>query len=315
MVVKTILIVVIVLIVLYFLLGFIIAYCVSNSHVNVDMFFPKPKNDKEREIDEKSRNSADIISRRVDKEYDLMNKEGIKLHGYLVKGEAASNVYVFYSHGYRAPYAGFECGIFADMWLQKGYNLFIVDHRGSGKSEGNWVSFGQYETEDSLEWLEFMKKEFGDNIQIILHGESMGCTIALMMSDKEKLPKNVKMVLADCGYTDFYHEALAMVHMPNFIEIPLLKLTNLYLRIFANVNMHESDARSAVQNTEVPILFMHGDDDTVVPLNMTKENYEACSSDVKELHVFSGATHERSLAYHPEEYTKAVYNFTDRFIK
>ena len=71
------------------------------------------------------------------------------------------------------------------------------------------------------------------------------------------------------------------------------------------------DERENIGNTPyytTMMVFIHGQEDTFVPKYMGLENYEACGSE-KELKLFDGAEHARSLFMHQEEYKRCVLDF------
>ena len=137
--------------------------------------------------------------------YSITNVDGNKLKGYLLKADKPSDVYVFGSHGYRC-WGKREFRLMAKFYHDLGFNVFIVDHQAHGESEGKYIGFGSHESRDAMQWLKFMTDTFGSDIQIILHGVSMGCATVMMMSGNPDLPKNVKFTVADCGYTSPWAE-------------------------------------------------------------------------------------------------------------
>jgi fermentation-respiration switch protein FrsA (DUF1100 family) len=67
-----------------------------------------------------------------------------------------------------------------------------------------------------------------------------------------------------------------------------------------------------MQKTKIPILFIHGTDDTFVPIRMTYENYKACSAP-KELLVVPGAIHAQSYDKEKEKYEAAIRDFWEKY--
>ena len=50
----------------------------------------------------------------------------------------------------------------------------------------------------------------------------------------------------------------------------------------------------SAKNIRVPVLFVHGAEDKLVPCYMVKEIYEACASDKKDIFIVGGADHAQS---------------------
>ncbi len=250
-----------------------------------------------------------------DADYEITSSDGIKLRGYLLKGDPDSDVYVFCSHGYRDPNGGFEFAEKLPIWKSRGYNIFLVDHRAHAKSGGKFISFGEYESDDCIRWLNFMKQEFGENIRIILHGQSMGAAIVLQTVGKpEELPDNVKVCIEDCGYTTFYDQCHGMLPVPRFLEWIILNCGNIYLRWCHRIDMKRADSMAAVKRAKIPILFIHGEKDTFVPCHMAQDMYEAYDSKDKQLELFKEGTHCSSYYYEPERYTRVCHEFTDKYL-
>ena len=70
----------------------------------------------------------------------------------------------------------------------------------------------------------------------------------------------------------------------------------------------------AMETTKLPILFIHGKEDTFVPTYMTEQNYAACKSD-KEIMLVDNAAHAASYYEDPAVYENRIKNFLDKHIK
>lgn len=293
---------------LLFAIAMRIAYFLSNRNANVDKLLID--NEASEKVPDTIINLRADVIRLVSEEYEITNREGIKLHGYLIPSRKGSDVYVFYSHGYRSPDGGLEFGCLYPLWEKFDYNCFFVDHRAHGKSGGTHISFGLYEAQDNMEWLRFMMKEFGEDKKIILHGQSMGAATVMMMSDKDLL-EQVKCIVADCGYSCFFDEALHVLRFPaNRI---VMELSNFYLKLAHGIDMKKARPVDSVTWSKKPILFIHGGNDGFVPVEMGRINYEACASE-KEVKVFEKGEHATSLLLYPQEYYECVRNFVSRYI-
>ena len=244
----------------------------------------------------------------------ITSERGENLVGYLMKAKEPSDIYVFGAHGYRSYGKKEFCG-FAQYYLSRGINVFFPDHIASGESDGTHCTFGYYEKEDCMKWLQYMKDKFGKDIKIILHGVSMGSATVCMMSGRDDLPENVKFTVADCGFTTA--KALFKFKM-DALKIPdygLLKGVN-----FANKVNHGFDFRDiapveSVERAQVPMLFVHGKDDNLVPSFMAQELYDSCSSDYKDILIVEGADHAQAHVGGKEEYEEKIDMFIEKFIK
>ena len=68
------------------------------------------------------------------------------------------------------------------------------------KSEGKFIGFGCKDRYDALKWIDWMIKKAGNDIRIVLMGNSMGGATVLMASGLN-LPEQVKGIVSDCAFT------------------------------------------------------------------------------------------------------------------
>ena len=68
----------------------------------------------------------------------------------------------------------------------------------------------------------------------------------------------------------------------------------------------------ALKHTHVPVILVHGADDHFVPVEMTYENYTACTAP-KDLLIVPGADHGMSYFMEPEKYENAVKAFWAKY--
>jgi len=188
-----------------------------------------------------------------------------------------------------------------------GRSALIVEQRASGSSDGNVISFGINEHRDCLAWLDYAVNRFGADARIILTGISMGASTVLMTADKE-LPPNVIGILADCGYSspkDIIKVVIEKMGLPAGVSYPFVKLG---ARLFGRFDLEELSPVEAVKNARVPVIFFHGEADDFVPCEMSRINYDACSSR-KMLVTVPGAGHGLSFPVAPEKYLDALRDF------
>lgn len=157
----------------------------------------------------------------------LEAKDGLKLHGkYFPQGDEKKVVLCF--HGYTGEGMKDNLAI-SGYYLRKGYGLLLVDERAHGESEGEYIGFGCLDREDALCWLNWLIKRCGEDVEVLMHGTSMGGAMVLMASGLE-LPPQVKGIVSDCGFTSpkgvFTHVLNSMYHLPTVPVIPAADIIN-----------------------------------------------------------------------------------------
>ncbi|MCD8365725.1 MAG: alpha/beta hydrolase [Clostridiales bacterium] len=212
-------------------------------------------------------------------------------------------------HGYTSKGMSDYIGL-SGYYLKRGYGMLLVDERAHGESEGKYIGFGCLDRHDALKWIRWVTEKVGEDVQILLHGTSMGASTVLMASGLS-LPEQVKGIVSDCAFTSpkhvFTHVLHSMYHLPAFPMIPVSDAVN---KRKAGYGLDECNAAREVKKAKVPILFIHGDADTFVPCSMCDEIYENCASPKTKL-IIKGAAHAESYYKDPEAYEKALDAFTE----
>lgn len=243
---------------------------------------------------------------RPNEEVSIETQDGLMLHAtYFPEGNEKKVALCF--HGYTSEGMKDNLAI-SGYYLRKGYSLLLVDARAHGMSEGTYIGFGCLDRRDALCWLEWIMERCGEDVEILMHGTSMGGATVLMASGLE-LPTQVKGIVSDCGFTSpkevFTHVLHSMYHLPAFPAIPAANLMNKKL---AGYGMDECNAAREVRNATVPILVIHGSADTFVPASMCDEIYENIASRKQKL-IVEGAAHAESYYKDTESYEKALDEF------
>lgn len=232
--------------------------------------------------------------------------DGLKLHAtWFPQGECKKVVICF--HGYTSQGMSDYIGL-SGYYLQKGYSMLLVDERAHGQSEGKHIGFGCLDRQDALKWIEKVIKDCGEDVEILLHGTSMGGATVLMTSGL-KLPIQVKGIISDCAFTSakevFTHVLKSMYHMPAF---PTIQISDFMNRKLSGYGLDECNAAREVKKAKVPILLIHGSGDTFVPCSMCETIYQNCASPKKKL-IIEGAAHAESYYKDPTRYEKALNEF------
>ncbi len=235
--------------------------------------------------------------------------DGLRLTGHLYQPENAKRTIIMF-HGFRSSwYRDFSC--VAKEFYEEGCNLLIIEQRAHGSSEGDFISYGVFERFDCLEWAKYAEARF-PGMPIYLDGVSMGASTVLMASSLD-LPKSVKGIIADCGYTS----PKAIISSVFKQKCPVgskavVAAVSLYSRFAADYDFDDYSTLDAMKVNTRPVFFAHGDADTFVPPEMTLENYRACKAP-KELFIAHGATHGLSYLVAHDEYKKKLLEFFARY--
>ena len=244
---------------------------------------------------------------------EITTFDGLTLRGryYELKPDAPIEIMM---HGYHGNLErDLSGGIFRA--LNVGHSVLLYDHRGSGLSDGNTLTFGINESRDCRRWIDYVLTNINPNAKIILSGVSMGAATAMITSGYEDLPDNVVGVVADCGYTspeEIIKKVMRDMKLPPNLLYPFIKLG---ARLFGGFDLDEFSPIEQVKKSKVATIFVHGDIDGFVPMEMSKKNFDACSSERKRLEIIKGADHGLAYIVAGEGYLELLREFFEPVTK
>ena len=162
---------------------------------------------------------------------------------------------------------------------------------------------GALESHDVFDWIE----KIPDDSKIVLHGVSMGAATALMTAALE--PKNLCAVIEDCGYTSAYEMFTAQLEkIFGLPEYPVMPCADIVCKVKTGIKISDAAPLEVVDKIKVPVLFIHGDADGLVPFEMMNKLYDACAAP-KEKFVVNGAGHADSKRKDPAAYFDKIFDF------
>lgn len=240
--------------------------------------------------------------------YMISTQDHLKLHGYCIKKEKNSHQWAIIIHGYTAQ--AVEMTFAAKNFLKLGYHVVMVDLRGHGKSDGEYIGMGWHDRLDIIDWIQYIIDQ-DENAEIVLYGVSMGAA-TVMMTIGEDLPSNVKIAIEDCGYTsvwdEFKWELKVLFKLPAF---PILYVANIVTKIRAGYSLKEASCIKQLQKAKIPILFIHGENDKFVPFSMQAKLIEATNAPKEKL-IIKDAAHAESSRVNPEIYWHTIEKFIEK---
>jgi uncharacterized protein len=161
-----------------------------------------------------------------------------KLHGLLFKTPNSKGL-VFYLHGNAGALDSW--GNNAEIYNQLGYDIFFLDYRGFGKSEGEIQN--EYEVYQDIQIAyKTLSKKYDEN-KIIIIGYSIGTGLATFLASTN----NPKALILQAPYYNFLE--LSSVRVP-FIP-DFLKKFKLETNVF-------------ITKVKAPIYIFHGDKDQLI---------------------------------------------------
>ncbi len=234
------------------------------------------------------------------------------LYGYNIYGTlfpADSKRFIILSHGISVNrHSALK---FAGMYIDRGWNVLIYDHRGHGRTGGRNTSYGYYEKDDLASVVNRLKDEMGKNITVGIHGESMGAAIALLYGGKYN---GADFYISDCAYSNLWDELSLRLrkhyHIPAF---PVMHIADILVRLRAGFGIRQVSPVDSVKKIDAPVLFIHGENDSYVPAHMAEKLFSGKTKGLREKYIAPGASHADSYAVNPSKYERVVFEFIENY--
>ena len=239
--------------------------------------------------------------------YELhMVNDGLNLYAefYDLGGEHTVFVIPGRTEGLRYGY------YFALPYAERGFNVMVIDQRSHGKSDGVWNSIGFNEHRDVIKWAELLRDRFGVE-SIILHGICIGSACALYALTSPDCPDNLKGLVADGMYPDFYESFknhMIEFKKPTFVVMDMI---NWWQKHYTGYDM-KTGPKDMIDKYDMPLLMLHGKSDLYsLPIEAQKL-FDKCPSEQKSIVWFEGGKHSQLRYQDTELYDRSISDFIDK---
>ena len=240
----------------------------------------------------------------------ITNKSGKleKLHGWWIPGNSPPQPplvrefkkgdfkkVLLYLHG-----RGFNIGANINQsyrFRQLGFSVLLIDYRGYGRSQGGFPNESQVYEDTETAYNYLVKQRKLSPSQIVLYGHSLGGAVAIELAIK-------------------HPEAAGLIVQSSFTSMADMIENNALMRIFPVrlLLTQKFDSLAKIPSLRMPVLFVHGTADPLIPATMSKILY-AASSEPKEFLLVPNAKHNNGDAFfNYAEYRETVVDFADKVI-
>ncbi|MBB2483162.1 alpha/beta hydrolase [Bacillus sp. APMAM] len=269
--------------------------------------------------DEKLIFDREVKAERIDPiHYEDLPKQEVWIDspfGYLIKAIVIRpypdrKKYMIFSHGVTENKT--NSIKYMNIFLKRGFNAIIYDHRRHGESEGKTTSYGYYEKYDLKAVVDYLISTEGEDVFFGIHGESMGAATALLYAGS--LEDRADFYIVDCPFSDF-REQLAYLFSKE-MKLPgkwFLPLADFFVRIRGGYSLKTISPIQVIDNIKKPVLFIHSQKDDYILPEMTKTLYNR-KKDQKMLFMATIGGHAQSFNENKEEYEQAIDEFFSLYL-
>jgi fermentation-respiration switch protein FrsA (DUF1100 family) len=209
--------------------------------------------------------------------------DGVKLNAWLISaGDEAPMVLWF--HG-NAGNIGDRVDN-AKLLYERGLSLFMIDYRGYGRSGGRASEKGIYA--DGQAAYEYLLAHGVRAENLVVFGRSLGSTVAIYVASRNKCAG----VILESAFTNM--SDMAKQHYPVLPGLGVFKVK------FPSIDR--------IGGIKTPILFIHGDEDEIVPYELGRRLFDAASAE-KQFYTINGAHHNDTYIVGGKEYFERFERF------
>jgi uncharacterized protein len=205
-------------------------------------------------------------------EKTIKANDGTLLNGVLFKTDSAKGL-VFYLHGNAGSLDSW--GATAEFYTSFNYDVFMLDYRGYGKSEGIISSENQMFDDVQTAYNE-MKKIYPEN-KIIVLGYSIGTGPAAKLASTN-------------------HPELLILQAPYYSLVDMAK--NNFKLVPSFILKYKFETNEYLMDVNMPVVIFHGDQDEVIPYTSSQRLKSEFENKVT-LITLHGQKHNR-MTYNPE---------------
>ena len=208
----------------------------------------------------------------------VLSPNGKKMPGSLIrpKEPAPTSPILIYSHGNAMDQTAGMGWFDVPAVLSHGIAFCSFDFAGCGNGEEELITMGIREKDELGCVIDHLKANYGFQT-VILWGLSMGgATTILTASERD----DIAVAVIDSAYASLY--SFLRTDPETYEEV------RKEVQERAGVDINNCDCVKAVSKIRIPICFMVGSNDRVVPMSNGESLFEACQSPQKQLFTFNG---------------------------
>ena len=212
------------------------------------------------------------------------------LHGWWIPADNSLAPAMLYLHG-----NGWNIGdsAYNTARLQRmGFSILAIDYRGFGKSEGGFPSESQVYADAQAAWV-YLKSREPDARKRYIYGHSLGGAVAIDLAVRSPDAAGLIVESSFTSILDIGRRGAWLRHLP---------LDWIVTQRF--------DSLAKIGKISMPVLFIHGTADDVIPAEMSQRLYDAAPQP-KQLALIPHAGHSSIAVVGMAQYRRAVQDFVD----
>ena len=218
-------------------------------------------------------------------EVNFNTSDNLRLHGWYIPADSAKYTLLF-CHGNAGNISHRLESI--KQFHELGFNVFIFDYRGYGKSEGSMSEQGSY-LDAQAAWEFLINEKNIDANSIIVFGRSLGAAIACQLATQQK--------------------SKALIMESAFLSVPDLAAQIYPFLPVRWLSRFEYNNLDNIKKINCPLLIIHSRQDEIIPFSHGKKIFEG-AKDPKQFLEIQGS-HNDGFYVSKLKYENGIRTFLD----
>ncbi|MFN9731728.1 MAG: alpha/beta hydrolase [Pseudomonadota bacterium] len=240
--------------------------------------------------------------------FSVRTPDGLTLRGLHLPARTDNDRFVVMLHGYGGNLREYETQ--PRFWLALGFDVFLYDQRGSGASDGDFLSAGLHESTDLGAVVAEARRRMPAGVRAGVYGRSGGAATAVMYAGQGG---SADFLVVDCAFSSFPHQVLDRLqaehgYLPRPLHGPMLATTLQLVQWRFGVDPAQAEPRRHVAGIRAPALFVTTAGDDYIRPAMTTALHDAATAP-KHLRIFPQGGHGAGLQAQPADYREEVLRF------
>lgn len=212
----------------------------------------------------------------------LKTQDGVRINAIFIKQAPQfqnSVPTVLFFHG-NAGNVGHRLSNARSWYCYCGCNVFLVEYRGYGKSDG-FPSEQGFELDSQAAFSYLLSRNDIDTNKIVIFGRSLGGAVAIALASNELYLDKAFALIVENTFTSIPSMGNQLI-INGLSKLPYFCFRNMY------------DSLKKIHKARVPTLFLSGLADQLIPPRMMTSLYKASGSCLKKLECFDHGTHNET---------------------
>ena len=228
-------------------------------------------------------------------------RDGLQLRGVFLRHPQSLGT-IIVCHGVGANHADIQPLLLS--LYHAGFQIVAFDFRGHGNSAGHTITYGLQERWDVLGAYDFcLQHPEIDRQRLFALGASMGG--AALLQALPEMPE-IRAAVIDSAFASLDRMAAHQLRFfPPVVRAPMVQLVRWFAWIETGADLQRLSPVDRLREISIPLLIIHGSEDTVVPVEHAHLLRAATTGSVQ-LRIEPGAPHIGSVIFDPTGYVQQV---------